>query len=439
MNQRATGIQVTAPIWIAIAVFFASAATAEAQDWKQFLGDKGSATSASADLPTQWDADTNIKWKAELPGRGASSPIIVGDRIYLTCYTGYGDGNKESKIENLVRHLLCFSRTSGEIQWKKSIDNSQIADEDPYKSFITHHGYATNTPVSDGKAIYVFLGKPGLFAYDLEGNELWQKKIEYKTNKTRWGSAASPILYKDNLILNAIEECGKVISISKTDGEIQWEFEANTTLAYATPNLVTTADGEVELILPIPKRVIGLNPEDGTQKWYATNKFEGESNASVIVDKDLVYIYGGFRSVGSMAIRTGGKGDVTKTHVLWNTRDTSYVSTPILKDDHLYWIDEKGIAYCVKAESGEQAYKKRVPGVRGGRGIKFFGSMILAGDHMFAVSRRSGTFVIKTTPKYELVSHNKIEGDDSEFNGTPAISGNQLFIRSNKFLYCIGE
>jgi len=335
--------------------------------------------------------------------------------------------------------VLCFNRTSGKLLWQKSIDNSTVKDEDPYKSFITHHGYATNTPVSDGKAVYVFFGKLGLFAFDLEGNELWKKQIQYTTNKTRWGSASSPILFGDNLILNAIEENGKVLSISKANGDIQWEFEAETTLSYATPNLVTAANGEVELILPIAKRVIGLNPQDGTQKWYATNKFEGESNASVIIDKDIVYIYGGFRSVGSMAIRVGGTGDVTKSHVIWNTRDTSYVSTPILKDGHLYWIDENGIAFCVKSESGEQVYKKRVPGVRGGRGIKFFGSMILAGDHMYAVSRRSGTFVVKTTPEYELVSHNTIEDDDSEFNGTPAISGDQMFVRSNKFLYCIGE
>lgn len=437
-RQTTAGFHTAIIFSVTTFIGLAQFANVEAQDWMQFMGERGSATSANAKLPTTWDADNNIKWKTELPGRGASSPIIVGDRIFLTCYTGYGDGT-ESEIKNLVRHLLCFNRTSGKLLWQKSIDNSTVKDEDPYKSFITHHGYATNTPVSDGKTVYVFFGKPGLFAFDLEGNQLWQKDIEYKTNKTRWGSASSPILFGDNLILNAIEENGKVLSISKANGDIQWEFAAETTLAYATPNLVTTAAGEVELVLPIPKRVIGLNPVDGTQKWYATNKFEGESNASVIVDKDIVYIYGGFRSVGSMAIRVGGSGDVTKSHVVWNTRDTSYVSTPILKDGHLYWIDENGIAFCVKSESGEQVYKKRVPGVRGGRGIKFFGSMILAGDHMYAVSRRSGTFVVKTTPEYELVSHNKIEGDDSEFNGTPAVSGDQMFVRSNKFLYCIGE
>ena len=139
-------------LWIAVATVFVQQESVEAQDWMQFMGQRGSATSENAQIPTQWDADTNIKWKTELPGRGASSPIIVGDQIFLTCYTGYGDGT-EGKIENLVRHLLCFDRTGGKLLWKKSIDNSEVKDEDPYKSFITHHGYATNTPVSDGLSL----------------------------------------------------------------------------------------------------------------------------------------------------------------------------------------------------------------------------------------------------------------------------------------------
>ena len=437
-QQRALKFRVANLLFMVTAIGLMQCNQLEAQDWRQFLGKGGAATSEKANLPLEWDVSTNIKWKTKLPGPGASSPIIVGNKVFLTCYSGYGD-KSEGKIEDLMRHLLCFDRKGGKILWQKAFDNSSVKDEDPYKSFITHHGYATNTPVSDGKSVFVFLGKPGLFAFDLDGKQLWKKEIEYKANETRWGSASSPVLLGDNLFLNAIEECGKVFSIAKADGEIKWEFKAETTLAYTTPNFVTAANGDVEMILPVPKRVIGLDPANGSQKWYATNRFEGESNATAIVDKDITYIYGGFRSVGSMAIRAGGQGDVTKTHVLWNTRDTSYVSTPILKDKHLYWIDEKGIAYCVKADSGERIYRTRVAGVKGGRGIKFFASMISAGDHMFAVSRSSGTFVIKTSPEYELVSHNKIEGDNSEFNGTPAISGNQFFIRSNKFLYCIGE
>ena len=231
-----------------------------------------------------------------------------------------------------------------------------MTDEDPYKSYITQHGYATNTPVSDGKAIYAFFGKPGLYAYDLEGKELWHKPIEHKTNETRWGSAASPILFGDQLIVNAVEECGKIFSLSKSDGEIKWEFDTKSTLAYATPNLVKTPAGETELIVAVPNKIIGLNAESGSEKWYVTNKFDNEVNASVIVEDDIIYVYGGFRSVGSMAVRAGGSGNVTDSHVLWSTRDTSYVATPVLKDKHLYWVSERGIAYCVNAETGERVY-----------------------------------------------------------------------------------
>ena len=410
----------------------------QAEDWKRFLGENGAATSADADLPTNWDAETNVAWKTELPGPGASSPIVVGDRVFLTCYSGYGVGKGGGKdIEKLTRHLVCFDKKSGLIKWERSVNNSGVKDEDPYKSYITQHGYATNTPISDGNAVYVFFGKPGLLAFDLDGNELWRKPIEHQVNETRWGSAASPILYGDQLIVNAVEECGKIFSISKKNGEQKWEFDTQSKLAYATPNLAKNKAGETELIVAVPNKVIGLNADTGKEKWYVTNNFDNEVNGSILVDDDIVFVYGGFRSVGSMAIRTGGEGDVTKSHVLWHTRDTSYVATPVLKEGHIYWVGETGIAHCVNAETGKRIYRKRLTGVRGGRGIKFFASMVVAGDHMFAASRRSGTFVLETKPEFNLVSQNVIAGDESEFNGTPAIADDCLYIRSNKFLYCI--
>ena len=409
-----------------------------AEDWRRFLGRDGAATSATSSLPTQWDAKTNIAWKVELPGPGASSPIVVGDRVFLTCYSGYGVGQKsKNDIGNLTRHLLCYDKIKGAELWAKEINNSEVKDEDPYKSFITQHGYATNTPISDGNSVFAFFGKPGLYAFDLDGQRLWQKPIEHKANETRWGSGASPILYKDNLIVNAVEECGKIFSISKENGQQVWEFDTKSTLAYATPNLAKNKDGETELIVAVPNKVIGMDPNTGTEKWYVTNNFDNEVNGSILVDGDIVFVYGGFRSVGSMAIRTGGSGNVTESHVLWHTRDTSYVATPVLFEGHVYWVGETGIAHCVNAETGERVYRQRLKGVRGGRGIKFFASMVLAGDKIFAASRRSGTFVLEAKPEFNLVNHNVIGGDETEFNGTPAISDDCLYLRSNKFLYCI--
>ena len=410
----------------------------QAEDWPRFLGGQGDATTSGSSIPTQWSSDSNLKWRTPLPGPSASSPIVVNDRIFLTCYTGYGKGSKGS-IGDLVRHLICVDRDSGEIQWTKPITNPPKAKEDPYKGYITQHGYATNTPISDGKSVFVYFGKPGLFAFDFEGNQLWHRKIESRVNKTRWGSAASLIFHKDHLILNAVEENGRIYSIDRKDGKTVWEYDTKSTLVYATPNLLKTKTGDVELIVPAPKKIHGIDPDTGKQKWFATTTLENEMNGSVIVKDDVAYLYGGFRGVGSLAVRGGGSGDVTDTHVLWSSKDTSYIATPVLKDDHLYWLDKSGVAYSVDAETGKRIQRRRTPGVSGGRGVKFFASMLISGDHVFAVSRSSGTFVLKATPDFPLVGQNKFKGDDSEFNGTPAVSDNELFMRSNKYLYCIGE
>lgn len=424
--------------FFAASLFGLAATDSVADDWPRFLGADGNATSAAGTLPTTWDSNSNLKWRTPLPGPGASSPIVIGNRIFLTCYSGYGDGSGGS-IVGLTRHLLCIDRRSGKIRWKRSVRNKPGTDEDPYKSYITQHGYATNTPLSDGKSVFVFFGRPGLLAFDLDGEELWRRSFPVRTNKTRWGSAASPIFFGENLIVNTVEENGRIYSVNKKDGSIAWKFDTESTLVYATPNLLKTSDGATELVVPVPLKVFGLDPETGQQKWFVRTPLENEMNGAVIVKDDIAYLYGGYRQVGSLAVRGGGRGDVTKSHVLWSSKDTSYIATPVLRDKHLYWLDKSGIAYCVDAQSGRRLDRRRIPGVRGGRGIKFFASMILAGDHIYAVSRRSGTFVLRATPEFPLVSQNKFSDDDSEFNGTPAVSNNELFMRSNKFLYCIGQ
>jgi outer membrane protein assembly factor BamB len=439
--------KVAGVVVLSICAFVVSPATAD--DWPRFLGANGDATGVDADVPTKWSASTNVKWKAAIPGPGGSSPIVLGDRVYLTCYTGYGvnkvvdrktSDKRAGNIKDLTRHLICFDRSTGDIVWKKPVDNKGVKNEDPYKSFITYHGYATNTPITDGKSIFAFFGKAGVVAFDLEGNERWRRTFEGTPNKERWGSASSPIFYGDQLIVNAIDECGKILSINKSDGKIKWEFDAGSRMAYSTPNLVKTKDGTTELVVAVPEKVYGIDPDTGKQKWHANTTLINEVNASIMVEGDIAFIYGGYQGVGSLAVRAGGKGDVSKSHVLWSSRDTSYVSTPVVKEKHIYWIDKLGIAYCVNAETGARIYRQRVPGVSAGTGVKFFASNLLVGDRIVSVSRTSGTFIWSANPnKFELVSQNVIEGDDSPFNGTPAISDNQLFLRSNKFLYCISK
>ncbi len=419
------------------------------EGWTRFRGNDGTASVRDANIPVKWDAKTNIKWKALLPGPGASSPIVLNQRVYLTCYTGYGEkpvtDRKTSdevagNIADLTRHLICFDRTTGNVIWQKPVDNKGVKNEDPYKSYITYHGYATNTPITDGESVFAFFGKAGVIAFDLDGNQIWRRTFEGEPNKMRWGSAASPIFYGDHLIVNAIDECGKILAINKNNGEIKWEFDAQSRMAYSTPELIRTKDGKTELIVAVPEKVYGINPDNGNQNWFAETTLMNEVNASILVDNDIAYVYGGYQGVGSLAVRAGGKGNVTKSHVLWTSRDTSYVSTPVMNDKHIYWVDKSGIAYCTNAETGERVYRERVPGLTAGKGVKMFASMVRVGENIFAVSRNAGTFVWSANEnKFNMVAKNVIEGDDSDFNGTPTIANDQLFLRSNKYLYCISK
>src|SRR5438132_3654105 len=177
-------------------------------DWSQFRGPGGLATSEEKGLPVKWSAKQNIVWRTPLPGPGASSPVTLGNRIYLTCYTGYAQEVKEpGNMEDLRRHLLCVDRKSGAILWTK--DFMPALPEHKYTGEGSYHGYAASTPITDGERLYVFFGKSGVYCFDLDGVQLWRTVVGKNTNG--WGSGTSPILYKDLLIVNASVESGELV------------------------------------------------------------------------------------------------------------------------------------------------------------------------------------------------------------------------------------
>jgi outer membrane protein assembly factor BamB len=189
----------------------------------------------------------------------------------------------------------------------------------------------------------------------------------------------------------------------------------------------------------VPGEVWALDPDHrGKLRWRAETKLGGNVCPSPIVDGDIVYLFGGIRSSGSHAIRAGGSGDVTGSRILWTSRNSSYVATPLLFDKHLYWVDDRGVAWCINATSGAVKYKERVPGLQtGGRPV--YASPVLAGDKIFVVTRWDGTLVLPASPAYRLVARNQFTDDDTDFNGTPAIGDHELFLRSNLALYCVSS
>ena len=304
--------------------------TIHAADWTQFRGPNGAGISADSNVPLTWSDTENLRWKIELPGPGSSSPIVLGDRIFVTCYSGYGVPKASGgDIKSLQRHLVCVSRADGTIQWTKTVPGE--LPEDGYQGYISEHGYASSTPVTDGERVYCFFGKCGVVAFDLDGKQLWQTGVGKESGNRRWGSGASLILYKDSVIVNASEESQSVRALDKLTGKEQWKAAASTLeLAYGTPSLVTLKDDRTELVIAVPGEVWGLNPDTGKLQWFAEHQLTGNICPSIIADGETVFVFGGFRSAGSLALRAGGKGDVSKSQVQWSSRNSSYVATPVL-------------------------------------------------------------------------------------------------------------
>jgi len=398
-------------------------------DWTEFRGPGGLGVSAEKDLPTEWSSQKNIVWKTPLPGPGTSSPIALGKRIFLTCYAGYAlDPAKPGMMEDLRRHLLCIDRADGKILWCK--DFKPELPEHNYAGEGSYHGYAASTPITDGEKLFVFFGKSGVFCFDLDGNQLWQASVGNKTNG--WGSGASPVLYKNLLIVNASVESGALVALDKKDGKEVWRAPGIAS-AWNTPLLVKPAEGDVELVISIQDRVLGLNPDTGKELWRA----EGVHRyvcPSVVAHDGIVYAIGGGST--SLAVKAGGRGDVTKTHVVWRESKGSNVGSPIYHDGHIYWAsDGGGVVHCQEAATGKMVYQQRLEPASG----LIYGSPVLADGKIYYVSQRKGTYVVAAKPKFELLAHNVFDDDSSRTNASPAVSNGQLLLRTDQNLYCIGK
>src|ERR1039457_6317836 len=228
------------PCALALLLAATTSMTASASDWRQSRDRNGSGIPPSAAQPaTTWSDSQSVKWTVALPGPGSSSPIVAGERVFITCYSGYGGGSGGDNPEKLQRHLLCVERTTGKVLWDKSV----VAElpEDPYSGNLREHGYASNTPVTDGERVYAFFGKTGVLAFDFDGRQLWKVNVGKQSSNRRWGSGASPILYQNTVIVNAAEESRSILALDKLTGKEVWKATVNSLeLSFVTPVIVAS-------------------------------------------------------------------------------------------------------------------------------------------------------------------------------------------------------
>ena len=440
-----------------VAVGCMSVSTGVSSDWLRFRGPGGAGfSSADHPVPTEWTDTKNVKWAIDLPGPGSSSPIVVGDRVFVTCWTGYGlDQRNPGDQANLKRNLVCIDRATGKTVWSREVD--AVLPEDPYRGMFAQHGYASHTPVSDGEHVYAFFGKTGVLAFDLDGNRLWQTSVGTGSGAQNWGTASSPIVYKNLVIVPAFAESLSLVALDKETGAKVWEMSDDyLDSTWSTPILVEAENGRTDIVLAIPNEVWGVDPETGKVRWYCESYESTSACESPVAHDGIVYVVGG-RNGGAIAVRAGGEGNVTKTHVLWTIEKRARINTPIYHDGHLYWIYQ-GTAHCVNAATGETVYETRLTraatsarqepraggqgagGQRGGgRGGQDYSSLVAAGGKLYFVTRSGETIVLALGPEFKELARNRFGSDTGDFSATPAISKGELFIRSSERLYCVGS
>lgn len=367
-------------------------------------------------------------WATGVSGHGASSPVVYAERVYLTSFTGYGlDSSNPGDKADLKLHLNCFNLADGTVTWKQTIDAA--ADEQEATPRVADHGYATGTPVCDEAGVYCYFGVSGVVAYDHNGNQLWQALTG--SNTAGFGSAASPILFKNLVIVNASIEAGAVFAFDRTTGAEVWRVDG-IKRSWTTPLITKSAEGRDELIVSYKDQVCGFDPVSGTELWNCAG-ITDYVVPCVVANEGIVYVLGG-RKNQAMAIRLGGTGDVTETHKLWEQNVGANVTSPVYHNGNLYWASDRGIANCIDATSGQTIYRKRMNTKE-----RVYSSTLLAGNRMYLTTRENGVFAIAIGPEYKQLAHNVILGDNSLFNATPAVAGDCLLWRTHNRLYCIGS
>jgi len=426
---------------LAAAMTAASFTATADDDWSRFRGPSGlGVTTSATPLPAAWSAEANLAWKASLPGPGASSPIIVGDRVFVTCYSGYGLTQEDpGDINNLIRHLICADLQTGEQLWQADV--KAALPEDPYTGIgVTAHGYASHTPVSDGERVFAFFGKSGVHAFDLDGTPLWQAEVGMESDPTRWGSSSSPIVHEGLVIVTASAESQSIIGLDAATGKEVWRQEAaGLDGMWGTPTLISLSDSRTDLVMCVARELWGLDPASGKLRWFAKATDAEHAYASAIFDGTRVFAFTG-RGGGSVAVDAGGTGDVTSTNTVWNGGDTTAFASAVQHDTGIYLV-ARNILTRVDAETGKRIGQTRLQGARatGGRfGSLDYPSPIVVNDLLYSLNGSGQMFVFELSDEGPTqIAVNEVTSSGEEFRGTPAVSDGRLVMRSSSHLYCV--
>jgi len=403
----------TRTMWLALALLTV-ATSARAEEWPAWRGPRGDGTSTETGVPTAWSAAENVAWKVPIPGKGHSSPIVSGDRVFVT-----------TSIESeKKRMLLALDRRDGKLLWDRVVLTAPLERKQDLNS------YASSTPATDGRRVYVsFLDAPNvrMAAYDMEGKEVWRRSPGefYSVH----GFCSSLILYKDMVILNGDQDAkAYIVALDGATGEERWRADRPNRVRSYAPPFVTEAAGKTQMVLAGSKCVASYDPNTGKQIWTVDGPTD-QFVASMVFADGLFCITGGYPSLHVLGIRPDGAGNVTNSHVAWHVRkNPSYVPSPIAAGKWFFVVSDQGMLNCIEAKTGEYVWQQPIA-----RHVS--SSPVSVGGNLYFLDDDGTTTVVKAGPAFELVAKNAL---GEPCRASPAVSRGQLFIRSTTSLYCIG-
>jgi len=391
-----------------------------AENWPGWRGPNRNAVTSETGVPTKWSGSENVLWKKPLAGSGISNPIVWDERVIVTASDGVG-------LTNL--HVICLSLTDGRELWHQRFWGTA-----PTRHHANKSSMATPSPLTDGRHVFAFFGTGDVFCLEMNGELVWHRSLsaEYGTFENRFAAASSPLSYGNTLLLQC-DHYGDsyLIALEKSTGANRWKTDRlESWLSWASPQLVPVGQtGRFELIVSGSHKLDAFDPETGEWLW-TVGGMSRECIPTPVYGHGLVYAVSGVKGP-TLAIRPGGRGDVSQTHVVWsNTRGAPFVPSAILVGDHYYLVDDQGIATCLDAHTGRPHWQKRFHG-------RYTASPVSADGNVYFSDESGTTVVVKAgLDKYQEVARNSL--DEPVFS-SPAISQHRLFLRTTRHLYCISN
>lgn len=420
-----------------------------AHNWPGWRGD-GGGISPEKNLPLRWSEDEGVKWKTLIPGAGHSSPIVWENRLFVTSAVAedpnvetfrggvYFGGNRSKPDDSeYTFNVICLDAERGNILWDKA-----VVKQRPRTPRHTKNTYASETPATDGKYVFASFGSAGLYCVDFDGNVVWQRDLGLLRRRSGWGTGASPILFRNTVIVNCdSDEESYIAAFNKTTGEPLWRTERNENASWSTPFLFQSGDRTI-VVTNARRRMRGYDASTGTLLWECA----GGSMITVpspVATRGLVFISSGHNMLMRqpiVAVRPDASGDITPARwqsssqgVAWmHLRGGPYVTSPIAMGEYLYIPLDKGFLTCYEAQTGKIVFNKQKLGHRN----TITASPIAGDDKIYIQTEDGECYIIKPGPKFEILVVNKL---NEVFCASPAVSRGRLFLRGRKYLYCIGK